>query len=206
MTNAAQPHVVIIAGPNGAGKSTLAPRLLVGRVRVPIYVNADVIAQGLAGFDPASAAVRAGRIMLDRVEDLRRARTSFALETTMSGMSLRNSATRLLADGYAVHLLYLWLPSADDAVERVRIRVELGGHSVPEADIRRRFVRSLHNFDRVYRQIATDWLVYNASAAFAAEAPVPIAVGAGEAILQINDAAAWGASQRQVTASEKDQR
>ena len=59
----ARPHAVIVAGPNGAGKSTLAPRLLAEEFGIRIYVNSDVIAQGLAAFDPASAGIRAGRIM-----------------------------------------------------------------------------------------------------------------------------------------------
>ncbi|HEX8246212.1 MAG TPA: zeta toxin family protein [Longimicrobium sp.] len=203
MADSVEPHAVIVAGPNGAGKSTLAPRLLVGRFQVPTYVNADVIAQGLAGFNPASAAIQAGRIMLSRLDDLRRARANFALETTLSGISLRNSLTRLLEDGYAVHLLYLWLSNPETSLERVRTRVRLGGHSVPEADIRRRFLRSAYNFDRVYRRITTDWVVYNASAALTAERPDPVALGAGGTILQISDQSSWDALQRQVMAYER---
>ena len=84
----ARPHAVIVAGPNGAGKSTLAPRLLAEEFDVSLYVNADVIAQGLAGFDPGSVAVRAGRIMLERIAELHRERASFAVESTISGNSL----------------------------------------------------------------------------------------------------------------------
>jgi predicted ABC-type ATPase len=200
VSDPAQPHAVLVAGPNGAGKSTLAPRLLVGAFQVPTYVNADVIAQGLAGFNPASAAIQAGRILLERVDELRRARADFAVETTLSGMSLRNIVARLRKDGYAVHLLYLWLSSPQAAVDRVGARVRLGGHAVPEGDIRRRFMRSVRNFDQVYRQVVTDWLMYDASAVTSPRVPVPIALGAGEASLQIYDEVAWQALQRQVIA------
>ena len=61
----ARPHAVIVAGPNGAGKSTLAPKLLAQEFGIRIYVNPDVIAQGLAGFDPVSAGIRAGRTKED---------------------------------------------------------------------------------------------------------------------------------------------
>jgi predicted ABC-type ATPase len=203
MPESSQPHAVIVAGPNGAGKSTLAPQLLVGEFDVPTYVNADVIAQGLSGFDPASAAIQAGRIMLARLEDLRRERADFALETTLSGLSLRKMVDRLLADRYAVHLLYLWLSNPETSRERVHTRVRMGGHSIPEDAIRRRFLRSVYNFDRIYRKITTNWLVYNASAAISAEEPVPIALGAGDAILQINDRTSWDALQRQVLAYER---
>jgi len=203
VSDPAQPHVVIVAGPNGAGKSTLAPQLLVGEFDVPTYVNADVIAQGLSGFDPASAALQAGRIMLARLDELCHARADFALETTLSGLSLRNMVDRLLSDGYAVHLLYLWLSNPDTSRERVDARVRMGGHSIPEDAIRRRFLRSVYNFDRIYRRITTNWLVYNASSPLGAEAPVPIALGDGNAITQIYDAASWDALQRQVLAYER---
>ena len=47
-----QPHLIVIAGPNGAGKSTTAPSLLKGTLEVTEFVNADLIAQGLSGFQP----------------------------------------------------------------------------------------------------------------------------------------------------------
>jgi predicted ABC-type ATPase len=59
--NEISPQVIVIAGPNGAGKTTLAPFLLRDELRVLEYVNADPIAHGLSGFDPASVALQAGR-------------------------------------------------------------------------------------------------------------------------------------------------
>jgi len=65
--NETSPQVIVIAGPNGAGKTTLAPFLLRDKLGVLDYVNADPIAQGLSGFDPASVALQAGRMMLNRL-------------------------------------------------------------------------------------------------------------------------------------------
>jgi ABC-type branched-subunit amino acid transport system ATPase component len=62
------PNVIVLAGPNGAGKSTAAPRLLKGTLGVVEFVNADVIAQGLAAFAPDRVAIEAGRIMHARME------------------------------------------------------------------------------------------------------------------------------------------
>lgn len=64
------PHLIIIAGPNGAGKSTTAPALLQGTLGVTEFVNADVIAQGLSAFNPERAAFYAGRVMLERLQQL----------------------------------------------------------------------------------------------------------------------------------------
>jgi len=184
---------MILAGPNGAGKSTLAPRLLAGELGVRTFVNADVIAQGLAGFDPASAAIEAGRIMLRRLDELRRAGADFAFETTLSGLAHRRTIRRLHDSGYETHLVYLWLPDPDTAVERVRTRVRLGGHDVPERDVRRRYWRSVANFE-IYRRLVTRWLVYKVASDTGAPPPI-IADGAGDEIHEIGDASAWAALQ-----------
>lgn len=59
-----QLKIIIIAGPNGAGKTTFAREFLPNEAGCPVFVNADLIAAGLAPFAPQSAAVQAGRVML----------------------------------------------------------------------------------------------------------------------------------------------
>jgi len=203
MDGNAPPHVVIIAGPNGAGKSTLAPRLLMQEFGVYTFVNADIVAQGLAAFDPASAAVPAGRVIHRWIGELRAAGVDFAFETTLAGLALRRQIAGLRDAGYVVHLVYLWLPSADAAVERVRGRVRVGGHPVPEDDIRRRYTRGLRNFERVYRRLAADWRVYD-STALADYSPRPFAHGVGDTIAGMRDPAAWAALQAAVDATSQE--
>src|SRR5262245_44459100 len=125
------PSVVILAGPNGAGKSTVAPALLQGPLAVNEFVNADVIARGLSAFDPQSVALAAGRVMRTRLRELAAQRISFAFETTLASRSLAPWLAGLKTDGYHVHLVFLWLPSADFAVDRVAQRVKTGGHAIP---------------------------------------------------------------------------
>ena len=110
------------------------------------FVNADLIAQGLAGFDPERAALPAGRVMLQRIRELAKQRVSFAFETTLASRSFARWLAELVRTGYQFHLVFLWLPSADFAVDRVADRVRLGGHSVPEATVRRRYAAGLRNF------------------------------------------------------------
>lgn len=200
-----RPHAVIVAGPNGAGKSTMAPRVVASEFGIGLYVNLDVIAQGLAGFDPASAGMRAGRIMHERLEELRADRLSFAVESTISGRSLQRVVHKLNEAGYITLLIYLWLPDPDLAVGRVRKRVRLGGHQVPEADIRRRFFRSIVNFDRVYRRITNEWRIYHALKPLDEPVPRLIAHGVGDAVLGIVDEEAWAEVQRQVDVHSGDE-
>jgi len=69
----------------------------------------------------------------------------------------------LKSQGYRIELLFLWLPSADTAVERVGNRVLQGGHAVPVGDIRRRFAAGLNNLFSLYRPILDSWWLYDAS-------------------------------------------
>ena len=157
------PQVIVIAGANGAGKTTMAPFLLRDELRVLEYVNADPIAHGLSGFDPASVALQAGRVMLNRLHDLAEERKTFAFETTLSAKHYAGWIKKLRHDGYYFQLMFLWLRSADLAVQRVRERVHAGGHHVPELVIRRRYAAGLRNFAKLYRPLAATWAVYDNS-------------------------------------------
>lgn len=156
-----QPTVVVIGGPNGAGKSTAAPFLLKGALGVLEFVNADQIAVGLAAYAPETVAFEAGRIMLWRLNELARVGSSFAFESTLSSRTFALFLQQCKARGYRVVLFYVSLPSSDLAVQRVALRVRLGGHNIPAADVHRRFARSLHNLFELYLPLADSWSVLN---------------------------------------------
>ncbi len=158
-----KPLVVVVAGPNGAGKSTSAPRLLRDTFEVREFVNADAIALGLSAFQPEAVAITAGRVMLTRMNDLAREGADFAFETTLASRSFAPWLQSLRGRGYRSHVIFLSLPSADLAVARVRDRVEMGGHHVPDDVVRRRFVRGLSNFFSLYRDAADSWQFYDNS-------------------------------------------
>lgn len=159
-----RPHIVVLAGPNGAGKSTAAPRLLNELLGVAEFVNADIIAQGLSGFAPASAALMAGRILLQRLRHLSAQKRDFAFETTLASRTLAATLSQLRKEGgYQVHLIFLWLDSPELAVARVAKRVVSGGHDVAEDVIRRRYARGLKNFFALYRNTVDTWRFYDNS-------------------------------------------
>ncbi len=78
-------RIIIIAGPNGAGKTTFAQEFLPNEASCPVFLNAALMAAGLAPFDPDSAAIKAGKLMLAELDGYFQARRSFAFETTLSG-------------------------------------------------------------------------------------------------------------------------
>lgn len=149
--------VIIIAGPNGAGKTTFAREFLPNEADCPVFVNADLIAAGLSPFDPPTAAVRAGRVMLEEIDRNFAARLSFAFETTLSGHSYLRRIREWRAAGYEVKLYFLSLRNADAAVARVAARVRQGGHDVAEDVVRRRFEVGMRNFLNTYRTLVSNW-------------------------------------------------
>ncbi|MCM8622882.1 MULTISPECIES: AAA family ATPase [Candidatus Accumulibacter] len=135
----------IIAGPNGAGKTTFALEYLPTVVGCSHFVNADLIAAGLAPLAPERELLAASRIFLRELETRIVAGESFAFETTLAGRTYLRMVDRLRRDGWRVDLIYLALPSAEMSKLRVAERVAHGGHAIPEADIERRFPRSLRH-------------------------------------------------------------
>jgi len=157
------PKVIIIAGPNGAGKTTFAREFLPGEADCPVFVNADLIAAGLAPFSPDAAAIQAGKLMLRQIERHFLARESFAFETTLAGRSWLRQIEAWQREGYRVKLIFLKLNSPEEAIARVAQRVRQGGHAVPEATIRRRFASGLDNLYRYYVPVVDEWVVYDNS-------------------------------------------
>lgn len=159
----ADKRIIIIAGPNGAGKTTFAWEYLPSEANCPVFINSDLIAEGLSPFQPDVAAVRAGRLMLEEIADYARAEKSFAFETTLSGRAYIKRIQRWRADGYHVKLVFLSLTSPEEAIRRVRLRMRHGGHCLPEGVIHRRFENGLQNFRTVYRDRVDEWCLYDNS-------------------------------------------
>jgi predicted ABC-type ATPase len=154
------PTLHIIAGPNGAGKTTFAQEFLPRLAPCKQFVNADLIAKGLSPFAPEGAAMKAGRLMIEQLEELAQRREDFAFETTLSGKAYVPWLGRLKGEGYTIRLYFLWLPSVDISLARVASRVQHGGHSVPEEDVRRRFSRGLRNLFGLYRGVVDSWILF----------------------------------------------
>ena len=163
MSKKQSPNLYIIAGPNGAGKTTFAKEFLPHYAKCENFVNADLIAGGLSPFSPAAAGIKAGRLLLKQIHEFAERRADFAFETTLSGKAYVSLLRRLKQHGYAIHLFFLWIPSVELAVARIKDRVAKGGHDVPMTDVRRRFGRSVKNFFKVYRPLLDSWTLFDNS-------------------------------------------
>jgi len=158
-------RLFVISGCNGAGKTTASFTILPKVLNCDEFINADEIAKGLSPFFPESNAIQAGRLMLNRIENLIGKGDDFAFETTLSTKSYRNFISRARAHGYHITLLFFWLRTADLAVQRVKTRVQEGGHDIPEDIIRRRYKNGLSNFFNIFEFIVDDWVFIDNSGA-----------------------------------------
>ena len=156
------PIVYLIGGPNGAGKTTFARQFLPA-VGVMEFLNADSLAAGLAPLDPASAGIRAGRLLLERWNELVAEKRSFAFESTLSGLTYATMIREAKAQGCRLHICYLHLATVQHSIRRVRERVKKGGHDVPRADLQRRFLPSLRNFFQRYLPLADHAVLYDST-------------------------------------------
>lgn len=155
------PNLYIIAGPNGAGKTTASYTLLPEILHCVNFVNADEIARGLSPFSPETVDVQAARIMLDRIEELLSQKADFGIETTLATRSYVQLVRRAQASGYKVHLLFFYLETPEQAIQRVAQRVSNGGHGIPEEVIRRRFKRGIDNLLNLYLPICDSVTIWN---------------------------------------------
>lgn len=157
----ANKEVLIIAGPNGAGKTTFAFRYLRLKDQGLPFVNADLIASGLAPVGGRNTDVAAGRLMLAEIDGLAAEGRSFAFETTLAGRGYLRRIDKWRGSGYQVILLFLSLRSPEDAIERVRQRVGQGGHHVPDEAVRRRFDAGIKNLRELYADRVDDWVLFD---------------------------------------------
>ncbi|MFC1225870.1 zeta toxin family protein [Pedobacter sp. BG31] len=155
-------HLYIISGCNGAGKTTASFTVLPEILDCREFVNADEIARGISPFKPESVAIQAGKIMLNRIDELLLQKADFAIETTLTTKSYLNTIKKAKALGYQVTLLFFWLNDVELAIERVKMRVSEGGHDIPEDVIRRRYNKGIQNLQQFIKTVDF-WFVLNNS-------------------------------------------
>jgi predicted ABC-type ATPase len=99
--------------------------------------------------------------MLRRMDVLVARRASFMFETTLASLTYAQKVVRWREIGFRVGLIYLRLPSVEVSIERVRKRVEAGGHGIPEGVIRARFAKSLRYLDELYKPLVDEWYIWD---------------------------------------------
>lgn len=158
-------YLYIIGGCNGAGKTTASFNILPDLLNCKEFVNADEIARGLSPFRPESVSIKAGRLMLKRIDELINLNQDFSFETTLSTKSFINTIENAKSKGYYVTLIFFWLESIELAKDRVRKRVSEGGHNIETDIIERRYKAGIKNLFSLYCNKVDSLLIYDSSKA-----------------------------------------
>lgn len=142
-----RPTFWIVAGPNGSGKSSLYSNTDIEAFDRSVWIiNPDLLTQRIRNVEKLSlqeANLEAVRRIEAWLEASIGAHQTVGVETVLSTDKYRRLVTEAKQREFAVRLIFVMLSSPDLSVQRVRLRVEKGGHDVPEASIRRRWNRSL---------------------------------------------------------------
>jgi Uncharacterized protein conserved in bacteria len=153
------PSLYIISGCNGSGKTTASYTLLPDLLGCREFVNSDEFAKSFSPFNPGAASVTASRYMLMKINHLLDRHADFAVETTLATRSLVQIMMKARSEGYEATVIYFWLSSPELAIERVRARVAAGGHNIPDAVVRRRYVMGLQYLFNTYIPVADRWVL-----------------------------------------------
>lgn len=148
-----KPILYLIAGANGSGKTTLAHELL--KDEKIDFLNADEIAKKIKD----NTGFSAGKIIFQEVDNFFNDKKSFALESTISGAYHTRILESAKKSGYEIILVYVFLDFPQVNIARIKKRVALGGHNVPDIDVIRRFYKSVKNFEMA-TTLANKWKLY----------------------------------------------
>lgn len=134
--------LLVLAGVNGAGKSSIGGEVMLRRAGMP-WFNPDAYARLLvqSGLAQTAANARAWQHGVDLLDKALAAGHSHAFETTLGGETI----TQRVAAAAATHDVLVWfcgLASPEQHRARVAARVAAGGHDIPEAKIRERWVQA----------------------------------------------------------------
>ncbi len=160
-----RPIFWIVAGPNGSGKSSLYEGTIIRDFGRSVWIiNPDRLSARIAlveKLDLPAANLEAVKRIQKWIEASLEAHQTIGVETVLSTAKYRPMVVQAKARDFDIRLIYVLLDSPDRNVERVRTRVAKGGHDVPEAKIRERYVRSLEQLPWFLEQADQAWIFDN---------------------------------------------
>jgi predicted ABC-type ATPase len=151
-------ELIILGGANGSGKTTLALELM--EETHYSFLNADEIEKTLNESGLGASSIQAGKLFFEKLNELFAQEKSFIMESTLSGNYLKKIIQKARLQGYKISMVYVFLKNPETCIERIKIRVQKGGHFIPDEIVRRRFYRSLEHFWNTFKNLADEWVMY----------------------------------------------
>jgi predicted ABC-type ATPase len=158
----------MIAGPNGSGKSSLYHNTEIEAFDQSIWIiNPDLLTERIRQVEKLSqeeANLEAVIRIEAWLETSINAHQTVGVETVLSTDKYRHLVLAAKTKQFEFRLIYVVLASPDLNVERVRLRVQKGGHDVPEHKIRERWVKSIRQLPWFLQQADRAWIFENSGA------------------------------------------
>jgi predicted ABC-type ATPase len=171
------PIILVLAGTNGAGKSSVGGEKLRRHSGEADYFNPDEEAAALRKAHPSWTALQANIAAWETgvrlLDDAIRERRDHYFETTLGGRTITGRLESAIEAGFGVRIWYVGLETVELHLARVAARVAQGGHNIPEADVRRRFVESPRNLARLTPGLAELKLFDNSAEVESLSGPPP---------------------------------
>jgi len=167
-------RLFIIAGHNGAGKTTFLKEFI--KYEKLKYIDADEIAKNISTDRFSLLFIKAGKIALKMMKKFKREKQDFVIETTLSGKIWKPIIEDFKKNNYHITIFFIYLDTPEEAVRRIKVRMNKEGHYVSKDVVYRRYIRSIRNFWFVYRNLANTWILINNSR----DAPFLVACGEKE--------------------------
>ena len=133
-----KPTVSVFGGVNGAGKSSLY-EVLSHTEKLGQHINVDDIVKELGSWQDRFLHLKAARIAKALIDECIENGTSFHFESTLTGKSVNRQLEKARLHGFQTVMYFVGIDSLDTAIERVRKRVENGGHGIEDRAIATRF-------------------------------------------------------------------
>lgn len=147
-----KPVLLVIAGCNGSGKSTFSKPLSPDNF-TPFDYDFQFLRFYNSLIDSDIREAMAHRMAFNELESqIKNAianKFSFCYETNFNSTPLHWPGL-FKNNGYDLHLIFLCLDSIKEAKKRVAIRVENGGHFVPENEIEKRYYDGYFNLNKFF--------------------------------------------------------
>ena len=152
----------IFAGVNGAGKSTLYnSENLDNNIKYSTRINTDEIVRKIGDWKNNSDQIKAAKMAINIRNDCLKHGRSFNEETTLTGKTILKTIDKAKELGYELQLFYIGVNNPEIAKERIRNRVEKGGHNIADEIVEKRYYESLKNLKQVIKKFDEVYLYDN---------------------------------------------
>lgn len=144
-----QPLACFLIGANGSGKSTLRNYLNLSEIQTNIDPDAlnRIAKLKHTQHHQANSARQAINLYTNAIEnDL-----NVCMESTLAGKGTTKRIKAAKANGYYLTGYFIGINNVLINIERVRMRVQKGGHNIPENLIRKRYTESIDNLLSIYK-------------------------------------------------------